>query len=58
MDSKFSVLDKYGENFSKREYITNPAIGRDEETQKRDLSVRVYRREVRDHQSKASADSC
>ena len=31
MDSKFSVLDKYGENFSKREYITNPAIGRDEE---------------------------
>ena len=31
MDSNYSVLDKYGENFSKREYVTNPAIGRDEE---------------------------
>ena len=26
-----SLLEKYGENFTKREYITNPAIGRDEE---------------------------
>ena len=26
-----SLLERYGENFSKREYITNPAIGRDEE---------------------------
>ena len=26
-----SMLEKYGENFTKREYITNPAIGRDEE---------------------------
>ncbi len=26
-----SLLEKYGENFTSREYITNPAIGRDEE---------------------------
>ena len=26
-----SMLERYGENFTKREYITNPAIGRDEE---------------------------
>ena len=26
-----SLLDKYGENFTAREYYTNPAIGRDEE---------------------------
>ena len=26
-----SMLTKYGENFTKREYVTNPAIGRDEE---------------------------
>ncbi len=26
-----SLLEKYGENFTEREYITNPAIGRDEE---------------------------
>lgn len=26
-----SLLERYGENFTKREYITNPAIGRDEE---------------------------
>ena len=25
------LLEKYGENFSEKEYITNPAIGRDEE---------------------------
>ena len=29
-----SLLEKYGENFTKREYITNPAIGRDEEIKK------------------------
>ena len=28
---RISVLDVYGENFNKREYITNPAIGRAEE---------------------------
>ena len=26
-----SLLEKYGENFTKRVYVTNPAIGRDEE---------------------------
>lgn len=26
-----SLLDKYGDNFSKKEYVTNPAIGRDNE---------------------------
>ena len=25
------MLEKYGENFTKREYVTNPAIGRDDE---------------------------
>ncbi len=25
------LLEKYGENFTERKYITNPAIGRDEE---------------------------
>ena len=29
--SKVSILDTYGENLSKREYITNPAIGRESE---------------------------
>ena len=28
---KYSILDTYGENLSKKEYITNPAIGRDKE---------------------------
>ena len=28
---KLSILDTYGENFTEKEYITNPAIGRDEE---------------------------
>ena len=31
MEEEFSVLKKYGENISQREYVTNPAIGRDEE---------------------------
>ena len=29
--SKISILKSYGENFTKKEYITNPAIGREEE---------------------------
>ena len=29
--SKFSVIESYGEDLTKKEYITNPAIGRDEE---------------------------
>ena len=28
---KLSILDTYGENLSKKEYVTNPAIGRDKE---------------------------
>lgn len=32
MDEKnFSVLERYGENYTEKEYITNPAIGRDEQ---------------------------
>ena len=30
-DKRISILDSYGENLSEREYITNPAIGRDEQ---------------------------
>ena len=26
-----SIIDKYGDNFTLKNYITNPAIGRDEE---------------------------
>ena len=29
--NKISILDTYGENLSKKEYVTNPAIGRDKE---------------------------
>ena len=29
--SKVSILKSYGENFTEKEYITNPAIGREEE---------------------------
>ena len=28
---RISMLENYGENFQKNEYITNPAIGRDEQ---------------------------
>ncbi len=31
MDNEYSVLKKYGENISETKYVTNPAIGRDEE---------------------------
>lgn len=27
--AKFSILEHYGENFTEKEYVTNPAIGRD-----------------------------
>lgn len=30
-EAKFSILDRYGEDFTKKEYVTNPAIGRDNE---------------------------
>ena len=29
--SDYTLLEQYGENFSKKEYVTNPAIGRDKE---------------------------
>ena len=28
-EAKFSILERYGENFTEKEYVTNPAIGRD-----------------------------
>lgn len=31
MNQQFSILDRYGENFTEKEYVTNPAIGRDEQ---------------------------
>lgn len=31
MNNDFSILDRYGENYTEKEYVTNPAIGRDEE---------------------------
>ena len=31
MNNEFSILDRYGENYTEKEYVTNPAIGRDEE---------------------------
>lgn len=31
MNNKISILDNYGENFTEKTYITNPAIGREEE---------------------------
>ena len=30
-NENFKILSKYGENFSTKEYLTNPAIGRDDE---------------------------
>ena len=30
-EPKFSMLERYGENFTEKEYITNPAIGRDKQ---------------------------
>lgn len=31
MNENFSILKRYGENYTDKEYITNPAIGRDEQ---------------------------
>lgn len=31
MEENFSILKRYGENYTDKEYITNPAIGRDEQ---------------------------
>lgn len=30
-EEKFSILERYGENYTEKEYITNPAIGRDKQ---------------------------
>lgn len=30
-EAKFSILDRYGEDFTAKEYVTNPAIGRDKQ---------------------------
>ncbi len=37
--SIFSIIEKYGENLSEKNYITNPAIGRDEEINKMMLAL-------------------
>ena len=29
--NRISLLDTYGDNFQEKDYITNPAIGRDEQ---------------------------
>ena len=30
-EPRFSILERYGENYTEKEYITNPAIGRDQQ---------------------------
>ena len=30
-ENKISILERYGEDLTKKEYITNPSIGRDKE---------------------------
>lgn len=37
MPEKQSIIERYGDNFTKKLYITNPAIGRDEEIKKLSL---------------------
>lgn len=37
MEETFSIINRYGDNFTTKEYVTNPAIGRDEEL--KDLSL-------------------
>ena len=36
---KFSIIEKYGEDLTKKTFITNPAIGRDEEINKMILAL-------------------
>ena len=31
MDNNFSILERYGENYTEKEYVTNPAIGREQQ---------------------------
>jgi len=37
MPLEYSIIDRYGDNFTSKKYITNPAIGRDEEIKKLSL---------------------
>jgi len=39
MNEKLSILERFGENLSAKEYITNPAIARDEEIKKTILTL-------------------
>ncbi len=39
MDENYSILKKYGENLSERKYVTNPAIGRDDEIEQLILTL-------------------
>ena len=36
---RISILENYGENFNKNNYITNPAIGRDERDKTNDFDT-------------------
>ncbi len=38
-NNNFSILNNYGENLTEKEYITDPAIGRNEEIQKMILAI-------------------
>ena len=44
--TKFNILDRFGENFSIKKYITNPAIAREEEIQKMILTLLTPERSV------------
>jgi len=39
VQSRFSITEKYGENLSEKQFITNPAIGREEEINKMMLAL-------------------
>ena len=38
-NDSLSIIEYYGENLSKKEYITNPAIGRDQEIKEMILAL-------------------
>ena len=33
-ENEYSIINRYGDNFTSKTYITNPAIGREEELKK------------------------
>ena len=37
MENNYGILERYGDNLTEKKYITNPAIGRDEEIKKMSL---------------------